>query len=226
MKFFLIIFVLLVGSIIYAGNTFWTNHQFTIQAVAAFGTLAAVVLSLWLANRKYQPKNISVTAGIEDKPLRAEEKFYQKRQETQQKIVVLHISNFETFQIKIDEQFLSVFGQALGRCDQLDSSKKSGEEDEILRPTVNIPDNLLKKFPVLIESGDDEKFYVAELEAFKNLLSFKYSKMVWLKRTKMKLSFCLFNGISVLVSKRFKLKVILSAELKKVVKEAIRMSDK
>jgi hypothetical protein len=166
-------------------ESFFENYQHTFSAMAAIGTMLAVISSLYLTRRIHKPKIYA--------KLKVETKYFFAAPDDQPswRFIVVDVINLDSMPIQIQANSFRISdtksdyqGYFLHPIDYIDESycpyhpledieHKYHTDDKGGHESHNPLAKEMKEYPVLINSGDSKKFYFVEegeyIDSFSNL---------------------------------------------------------
>ena len=139
---------------------FFKDYQYTFSAMAAIGTMLAVIISLWLSSNQHRSK---IVAGVGKRVIDLKngvmisDALYTDVKNTVEYVTV-HISNVGSMSVSIPYQLFYVkipFSKKVAVFDTMDSKHHNQSA---------VPQ---KNYPVKIEPNHSEIFFVSDLESLK-----------------------------------------------------------
>ena len=134
---------------------FFKDYQYTFSAMAAIGTMLAVIISLWLSSNQHRSK---IVAGVGKRVMDQKNGVMISDALYTVEYVTVHISNVGLMSVSIPYQLFYVkipFSKKVAVFNTMDSK----HNNQSLVPQKN--------YPVKIEPNHSEIFFVSDLESLK-----------------------------------------------------------
>ena len=203
---------------------FFKSYQYTFLALSSIGTLLAVSISLWLANRRYKPKNIHVLVKIES--------IQNYELDGVCDYIIIDIENLDNIPISLNLDSFKLFQSNHRPADKIpeelpgylfDNQEPDNHELDPLDSWDPL-EKLKKSYPIRINPGWQTKIYLIEKALFKTRLKEVIEKRKFLK-FKFNLGIIPKDMIQIVITNQFYINAKISKEARTYIKSLLKESE-